>query len=153
VRRQALRQVASEFIARWLSITYCIRDQSFVAAFIRPRKDYGFSNSFMLPECGFNLSNFNSKTPDLYLIIYPAHELNRTGMLLSNDVAGSIEPRARLGAKRIRYELLRRLAGPAEVSARHIPAAYAQLAGKPRRHWLEITIQDVCLCVSEWPAE
>jgi hypothetical protein len=94
----------------------------------------------MLPECGFNLSNFHPKASNLYLIIHATHKLNLTGVLLSNYVARAIESGARLGGKRIRYEVLRRLVRSALVSACHILAAYAQFADTTRRHWSKIII-------------
>ena len=92
----------------------------------------------MRGERGLDLAELDAVAADLDLVVDAAEELELAVGPPAGEVAGAVEPRARLAAERVGDEALGGQVGPVEVAARHAGAADVELAGDADRHRLEV---------------
>src|SRR5438132_14148299 len=100
-----------------------------------------------------NFSQFNPETPDFHLMIKAAEELEVTVGQETGQVAGSVEPRAGLGAERIGAEPLVREFRPVPVAPCQAVATDIKLPCLAGGYQFSARVEQVDVRVGDWPAD
>src|SRR5882724_3880809 len=152
VVRQLAPQMRAQFIVRRrFSCGKHIGHQLFVASFVLTRDDGGPMNLLVTRQVGFNLSEFDTKSAHLHLMIPAPAILDVSVRQITADVARSEQPRAAISAEWMGHELLRGQAGAVQITARESFAADADLTEYALWNWLKIRVENVNVCVGDWP--
>src|SRR5262249_42457700 len=89
---------------------------------------------------------------NLYLVVSASKKLDRSIGEVTSEIAGSVEPRARLRGERIGRELFRGQPRLIEIATRGESAANVQLTSHPDSNRTSVLVEDVGGPVSERPA-
>src|SRR5580700_6434944 len=106
----------------------------------------------MLRQYGFDLSQFNAKSPELDLIVDSPQVLNVAVGLEAGQIAGAVHTGAR-SSKRIRHETLSGKILAAKISSGQSIAGQIQLARNSDRQRLTIFIKNIGLRIRKRPAD
>src|SRR5580658_7117808 len=129
-----------------------ISQQSLIPGSIHFRDYDGVSNSGMSGKHGFDLSQLDSEAANLHLEIAAPYKLDITVRQVASQIAGFIEPRARMPAERVCNEFLRRHLRSIQITTGETIAANVQLALGARRNWVHFRVQQIDLCVGDRPS-
>ena len=83
-------------------------NQSFVACYVLAYHHHRLANTAALFENGFDLSEFDAKAAQFYLIVNAAQVFNVAVRQKARQVSSLVQPRTGVVGERIRDELLRR---------------------------------------------
>ena len=104
-----------------------IGDEPLLASPVLPRENDGLADLRQAQERRLDLAELDAEAADLDLMIDAAQELDVPIRPIAREVAGSIQPLARL-AERVRNEALRRQIRPPQITARKARPADVELA-------------------------
>jgi hypothetical protein len=94
-----------------------------VARPLAARHDHAVTHLRVPPERRLDLAEFDAEAANLDLMVYATEELKLAARRPAREVAGAVEPPARLIRERVGHELLGRQPRPVEVAAREALAA------------------------------
>ncbi len=129
------------------------RHEAPVAIALRRGDDGRLRDRRVLHQHRLDFPGFDPVAPDLQLVVGAAGELEASVRAEPREVAGPVQPSARLGAEGIRHEHLRRPVRPPQVAARHAAPADVQLAGDADRNRAHAPIEHVHLGVDDGPTD
>src|SRR5450755_554843 len=104
----------------------------------------------MFQNCGFNVAEFNTKPPDLDLIVYATSELEYTICSHSAEIAGSVQSCTRRAAKCVLYKSLGGQFRQVEIAVCYSRSANVDLAQHAGWDELPLTIENINLCIGDW---
>ena len=107
----------------------------------------------MLIEHFLDLAGLDSIPSNLHLVIRAAQELYATVRPVTCDVTSTIESGVRVVGERVLDEPLRCQLRPIEIAASHSSPANHQFSRHSHRHWLEVLVANVDLCVRDRAAD
>src|SRR5258708_1379689 len=99
----------------------------------------------MALERGFNLSQFDTESAHLGLLIDPAHIFQVAIGQVTRQVAGAVEACSCLAAERMREEALSGQLWTVEIAPSQSQAPQADLSGHANGGWLTRRIEEVDL--------
>src|SRR5262249_116144 len=93
------------------------------------RHDYRLPHGLQARQCRLDLAHFDAKAPDLHLVIEPSEMLEAAIPAPTPQIAGSIQPLARIHAKPVRHKTLGCQLRPVRITERHSRAPDPDLTG------------------------
>src|SRR5262245_64619591 len=97
----------------------------------------------MTRDVRFDLAELDAQTADLDLVVHAPEELEVAIRQPAHEIAGPVQPRARVRTERVGNELLGSELGPVPITGTELHAAHQQFARHPDRYRLQPTIHDV----------
>src|SRR5438128_4132637 len=132
-------------IHRRLSVSDDISNQPLHVFFIIARQHHRLTHLRVHSDSGLDLFKLDAKAVDLDLIVGTPAKLDLPVRPIAREVAGSVEPSARLACKRVRDEASGGLLRVIQIAARHARTAYVEFADAADGHRLKLRIEDVSL--------
>ena len=110
-------------------------------------------HSLMSCEHRFDLSQLDSESPDLHLIVASSEELDVAVRAVACQVSCAIHQCRQIFDKRILLETFGSLFRLSQITSRHSGPRDVQLTGDADRDWLKILVEDVDLGVRDRPSD
>ncbi|KIR14079.1 hypothetical protein PFLU3_56920 [Pseudomonas fluorescens] len=133
---QALLDLAAQFIGFAGFGRYGIGDQLAVGS-----DHHGFAHAVQFHQAGFDFPQLDTQAADFHLVVDAPPVFDHAVGAITGQVAGAVQALA--VAERAGHEALGGQGGTAVVATSQASAAQVQLADHPRRHRLQLGVEDV----------
>src|SRR5205809_1051347 len=130
-----------------------VRHQPFLPGFVHPRQHHHFSHSAMLPQPRFDLSQLDSISSDLDLLVGPSLKFQISILSPLDRVTCPVQPLPLCATERIGYKSLRSQLGMIHVSSCEPYSTHTQLAANPNRRCFQALVQHINSQVSKGPPD